>query len=72
MRTFRGICLEDTVISDGNLSLSLKRGQEYIISTPRSDNTVTVCSSCWASGIPVSLFGGLVPGPGDRHDGEEK
>lgn len=68
MKTFKGICLEDTVISDDKLSLSLKRGQEYIISPPDKDNTVTVFSSCWASGIPASLFGGLVPGPGDSHE----
>jgi hypothetical protein len=68
MKTFKAICLTDTIFSEDGLSLSLKCGNEYIISPPDDDNTVTVFSSCWASGVPASLFGRLIPGPGDRHD----
>lgn len=68
MRTFKGICLADHVISEGDQSLSLVRGREYTISPPGEGGTVTVFSTFWASGVPAALFGGLVPGPGDSHD----
>ena len=68
MKTYKGICLKDEVITDGKHSLSLKRGSEYIISTVDGNNTVTVFSIYWASGVSASLFGGLKPGPGDAHE----
>ena len=68
MKTYRAICLKDEIFTDGNHSLALKRGTEYIISPISANETVTVFSSCWASGVSASLFGGLVPGPGDSHE----
>lgn len=68
MKTFHRICLQDYHVTDGKVSFVLKRGAEYITSVEREDGTVTVFTQFWISGIPVSLFGGSVPGPGDRHD----
>ena len=61
MKVFNAICLEDKTFSDGKLSLSIKRGNEYTISSTKEDGTVTVLSNCWVSGVDVALFGGILP-----------
>lgn len=66
MKTFKAFCLEFYSFAIYDREWTLERGREYIISEPSDDGTVTVFSSFWVPGVPVSLFGGLVPGPGER------
>lgn len=68
MKTFRRICLRDHPVTDGETTFTLKRGEEYLTSVERMDGTVTVFTRYWLHGIPISLFGGEAPGPGDSHD----
>ena len=64
MKTFRAICLQEQELTDGEKTMLLERGNEYLISVPNARNEVTVFSSYWASGVPAYIFGGLLPGPG--------
>ena len=57
MRTFHRICIEDYSIVEGDDRLELKRGKEYTTSTEK-DGCVTVFSTYWAYGVPVSIFAG--------------
>jgi len=68
MKTFRRICLRDYAVIEAETSFTLRRGEEYITSVEGKDGTVTVYTHYWISGVPVSLFGGEVPGPGDPHE----
>jgi hypothetical protein len=68
MKTYKAVCLEDKVLSYGTDSFTLSRGKEYIISMPGKDDTVTVFSTSWVSGVPANIFGGFLPGPGDPHN----
>jgi len=65
MKTFLAICLQKIEIKNGDRELVLERGKEYIISKPDKKREVIVFSSCWAYGVPVNIFGGLIPGPGN-------
>ena len=67
MKTFLGICLQEQELTDGKKTMLLERGKEYTISVPDARNEVTVFSNYLASGVPASIFGGLVPGPGEKH-----
>lgn len=67
MKTYCRICLHDYSVTDDDRSFTLQRGAEYLTSAKRDDGTVTVFTSYWISGVPVLLFGGEVPGPGDNH-----
>lgn len=69
MKTFLGVCLQEHKIVDGEKTFILERGREYILSVPNKRDEVTVFSKYWASGVPVSIFGELAPGPGDPHTG---
>lgn len=52
MRTFKRICLNDITISDGEKSMDLERGKEYITSDTDKFDNVTVFSTYW---VQVSL-----------------
>ncbi len=72
MKVQMAICLEDWSVtgkvSDSRVPVeqqedataTLKRGQEYTVSAPHDDGTVTVFSSYWFR-APQSLFGGFRP-----------
>jgi len=55
---FKRICLRDETIIDGDKTLHLKRGEEYITTSER-DGKVRVCSSYWAW-VPAEWFGGAI------------
>lgn len=54
MKTFHRICTEDHTITDGEKSVTLKRGKEYLTSDEK-DGKVVVLTNYWFS-APVSLF----------------
>lgn len=66
MKTFKRICIRDYTVTDGTNSLTLHRGQEYTTSGLKGGEDVVVFSTFWVS-VPVSIFAGEIPGPGDPH-----
>lgn len=58
MRTFKRICIEDSVLEVENGDrMEIKRGEEYITSPVKADGTVIVFGARWAP-FPVTLFAG--------------
>lgn len=66
MKTFKRICIHDHTVKDSDESFTVNRGTEYITSVEEG-GYVTVFSTYWAK-VPVSMFAGEVPGPGDPHN----
>ena len=60
MKTLRRLCLEDTKFTDGDKSLVLKRGVEYLTSESKAGK-VTVFSTYWVPNVSVNLFAGESP-----------
>ncbi len=56
MKTYKRICLDDHIETDGKLTLKLQRGTEYITSADE-DGFLTVFASVWAK-VPASWFAG--------------
>lgn len=58
MKTFRRLCLKDLPISE---DFKLLRGKEYLTSdVDANTQCVTVFSTYWVGGVPVSAFGGEI------------
>ncbi len=55
MQTFNRTCIEDFKLVEGDLSVELRKGKEYLTSAEVSDGEVVVFTRCWAS-VPVSIF----------------
>lgn len=67
MKTYKRICIKDFSITEDGKTFSLKRGEEYITSTDTDAHGETfVFGEYWAR-VPVSIFAGEIPGPGDSH-----
>lgn len=64
MTTFKRICIETTEFVDGERSVTLERGREYLTSDVK-DGEVCVFTTYWFW-VPVELFAGAVQftGPG--------
>lgn len=62
MKTWKGICLDDHVIEDGEKRLELKRGHEYDLGHEK-DGERCVFSSYWVW-VPSEWFGGIKTGYG--------
>lgn len=59
MKVFMRICLRDTTITDGDKSITLKRGEEYTTSREK-DGRVHVFSRYWFW-CDADIFGGAQP-----------
>jgi len=57
MKTFKRVCIEELIVTDGDRSMKIERSKEYT-TTPEKNGTVTVFSSWWVSGVPVKIFAG--------------
>lgn len=57
--TWKRLCLADQTFTDGDTSVTLRRGVEYITSAEREDGQVTVFTDRWFR-APAALFAGAV------------
>ena len=58
VKVLNRICLYERTLEDGDKSLTLRRGQEYVTSaSPNQDGEVIVFSTYWTK-VPVEWFAG--------------